>query len=636
MPTYLQPLYEESSTRSMTANFLGLNRNLRIGDGEFFDMKNLTSDDFPVMAVRPRRRYDYKDFNLNAIFRYSDTQNAETRDIAAIADATLFLPNKTPTFYDLTPYGFDKEAKVRSVVRMGAYLIIVPDMIYVNTVSDPVEIGRIEDRYTDTESRFTVSVTDYNGEPATFTQQSKPKGTEEEPLLNGDTWHKTGDNPKLYRYDEERGEWYEIGSYLRISAAAYREAIPAWQSIHIAMRSAIQPGDALRISGIGDAVDGARMVVKSSVTTYDEKAVLEFFLEGIIGEAVLETTATAESPVIIERAIPSMDYVCEAGNRLWGCRYGGNGHGEFVNEIYCSARGDFFRWIAGSADNEDAPVTFSVGADGVWTGAVNYQGYPTFFKEHGMHRVSGSGASGFALYDTPCVGVDIGAHKSLAVVNNVLYYKGEAAIMAFDGSTPVAVSEKLGRLSAYRGACGGAQGGKYYVSLWKKNGDVPTDPVLYALDTVKGLWHKEDESEVADMVSVRDSLYMMTVQRKNGEYLTSRVEVVGSTGGASMEPAGIPWFAETGIIGLETPDAKYVSKLAIRLHMDTGSSVRVLVQYNSSGYWKQIGATNAPTMKTVTMPVMPARCDHMRLRLEGVGGCKVYSITKTLESAEEV
>lgn len=103
-----------------------------------------------------------------------------------------------------------------------------------------------------------------------------------------------------------------------------------------------------------------------------------------------------------------------------------------------------------------------------------------------------------------------------------------------------------------------------------------------------------------------------------------------------MEQAGIPWFAETGIIGLETPDAKYVSKLAIRLHMDAGATVRVLVQYNSSGYWKQIGATNAPTMKTVTMPVTPARCDHMRLRLEGVGGCKVYSITKTLESAEEV
>lgn len=636
MPTYLQPLYEESSTRSMTANFLGLNRNLRIGDGEFFDMKNLTSDDFPVMAVRPRRAYKFQGLKPNAIFRNSDAENPENMDVAAILETKLFLPNKNPQLYDLTPYGFDKEAEIHSVVRMGAYLIILPNLIYVNTVSDPVEIGRIEDRYTDTESRFTVSVTDYNGEPATFTQQSKPKGTEQEPLLNGDTWHRTGNNPKLYRYDEERGEWYEIGAYLRISAAAYRGEVPAWQGIAIAMRSAIQPGDALRISGIGDAVDGARMVVKSSVTTYDEKAVWEFFLEGIIGEAVLETTATAESPVIIERAIPHMDYVCEAGNRLWGCRYGDNGHGEFVNEIYCSARGDFFRWIAGSADNEDAPVTFSVGADGVWTGAVNYQGYPTFFKEHGMHRVSGSGASGYALYETPCVGVDIGAHKSLAVVNNVLYYKGEAAIMAFDGSTPVAVSEKLGRLSGYRGACGGAQGNKYYVCLWKKSSGIPTEPVLYVYDTAKGLWHKEDESEVTDMVSVRDSLYMLTKQRSNGEAVSARVEFVGNVEGASLETKRIPWYAETGIIGLETPDAKYVSKLAIRLHMDTGSSVRVLVQYNSSGYWKQIGATNAPTMKTVTMPVMPARCDHMRLRLEGVGGCKVYSITKTLESAEEV
>jgi hypothetical protein len=70
--------------------------------------------------------------------------------------------------------------------------------------------------------------------------------------------------------------------------------------------------------------------------------------------------------------------------------------------------------------------------------------------------------------------------------------------------------------------------------------------------------------------------------------------------------------------------------------MEAGATVRVMVQYNSTGYWKQIMATEAPTMKTVTMPVMPARCDHMRLRLEGVGGCKVYSITKTMENAEEV
>ena len=105
--------------------------------------------------------------------------------------------------------------------------------------------------------------------------------------------------------------------------------------------------------------------------------------------------------------------------------------------------------------------------------------------------------------------------------------------------------------------------------------------------------------------------------------------------GHAVESAAIPWYAETGVIGLETPDAKYVSKLSLRMQMDTGSMVRVLVQYDSDGVWKQIAATQANRLKTTTVPVIPARCDHMRLRLEGVGGCKVYSITRTIESGEE-
>ena len=35
--------------------FKGYNHNLRIGDGEFFDMKNMTSDHYPVLSPRGKR-----------------------------------------------------------------------------------------------------------------------------------------------------------------------------------------------------------------------------------------------------------------------------------------------------------------------------------------------------------------------------------------------------------------------------------------------------------------------------------------------------------------------------------------------------------------------------------------------------
>ena len=43
-------LYTKENSRQMVDAFKGYNHNLRIGDGEFFDMKNMTSDHYPVLS----------------------------------------------------------------------------------------------------------------------------------------------------------------------------------------------------------------------------------------------------------------------------------------------------------------------------------------------------------------------------------------------------------------------------------------------------------------------------------------------------------------------------------------------------------------------------------------------------------
>ena len=223
------------------------------------------------------------------------------------------------------------------------------------------------------------------------------------------------------------------------------------------------------------------------------------------------------------------------------------------------------------------------------------------------------------------------------MVGNALYYKGPTAVMGFDGSAPVSVSERLGKLTGYTRAVGGACGDKYYLSLYGYKGQ---GAVLYAMDTTQGVWHKEDATEVESMAAVSGNMYFVRVLRKKvGEEETVTHEIRTVTPLSANDPtetAPVHWYAETGLIGLDDPDAKYISKLAIRMSLEAGTFIRIMVQYNSSGYWKQIGATEAASVKTVTMPVVPARCDHMRLRLEGVGGCKVYSITKTLQAGAEV
>ena len=638
MALTMSTLYEESGSRTMTQVFYGLSKNLRSADGEFFDMKNLTSDEAPVMSVR-ERRYVPSWGASNPTDVVSGVGVASLTSGICWIDGT-YLKIGTAKSGDLSEFGFKKGDTNRSIVKLGAYLIIVPDMIYINTVNTE-DKGIIEDSIEDTTNKYTLTVCDYEGNRVRFESGSTPTGEEGEggastKPKNGDMWLKTGNEPKLSRYNEETGEWYEIVSYIRIETLT--------EPHRFVFKKELAAGDSVHISGIDDAVNGKRQLAKAS-----EVSIL---LQGILNQIQVKVQASTESPVVIKRAIPRLDYVCETGNRLWGCRYGNDGEGNFVNEIYCSARGDFFRWIQGEATNEDAPVTFSVGTDGAWTGCINYGGYPTFFKKNSIHRVSGYGASGFALQEAPCMGVQSGAERSLAVVNNVLYYKADHCIMAYDGTVPVNVSDKLGRLSAYNRAVGGACGGKYYVSMWKYSASLDPivgltskneDHVLLALDTEKGLWHKEDETECGSMAPDGDNMYFVEVVRTGGNVqrkikavkIPERIRYSGVVLETEKEPAMIPWYAETGVIGLESPDAKYISRLTIRLQLDAGASVRVYVQYDSSGYWKQIAGTEAATMRTVSMPVVPMRCDHMRLRLEGVGGCKVYSITKTVERGEE-
>lgn len=645
MPLYLPELYEEDKSRSMTDTFLGLNRRLRIADGEWFDMMNLTSDDAPVLSVRRKRGIPS--------LRANKPTCITTRNMAVAGGFVPIYLDGTKLIFgslyenELSNFGYVDDGRERQIVCMGAYVIIVPDMIYINTAVDRVvdgvhtlDAGKIEDRYESKIAKWKITVSDYDGKGADYKQETEPKGTEQKPLKNGDVWHKIGESPSLNRYDAETGKWYEITPYLRMQGSVYNMNLNQWIIEEITMKSMIRAGDAVRFSGFGNVVEGVRQVYKVTEAFRNADAVEAIFVQGIIGQEAVEVQATDESPIVIERVIPTMDYVCEAGNRLWGCRYGNDGQGNFVNEIYCSARGDFYRWILGEADNEDAPVTFSIGSDGAFTGAINYDGYPTFFKERMMHRVSGVGASGFALYDTPCEGVARGAYKSLAVVRNILYYKSSYAVMAFDGSLPIAVSEKLGKLSGYTGAVGGAFRDKYYLSLSKKaEGGAVYEKKLYVLDTQSGLWFCEDDTLCESMAAAGDNMYFVAVTQERGEtvHTVMTVEPKDHAGPEDkIESSKIPWYAETGIIGLETPDSKYMTKIAIRLHMDAGSTVRVSVQYDSVGTWKQIMATESDRMKTITMPIMPARCDHMRLRLDGVGGCKIYSITKTFESAEDL
>ena len=48
-------LPQQNTTRQVIDVFRGYNHNLRISDGEFYDMKNMTSDYYPLLSPRSKR-----------------------------------------------------------------------------------------------------------------------------------------------------------------------------------------------------------------------------------------------------------------------------------------------------------------------------------------------------------------------------------------------------------------------------------------------------------------------------------------------------------------------------------------------------------------------------------------------------
>lgn len=239
-----------------------------------------------------------------------------------------------------------------------------------------------------------------------------------------------------------------------------------------------------------------------------------------------------------------------------------------------------------------------------------------------MHKVYGNYPANYQITTTTCRGVQKGSHKSLAIVNEVLYYKSRSAICAYDGSLPQEISYALGEVP-YSNAVACAHGNKYYISM---HDDSIKQWHLFVYDTQKGLWHREDNTRVDEFCSCREELYFI-------DHSDHRIKSMFGSG--VKDTAKVNWLAETGYFGTDTPSKKYISKINIRMSLELNTNVFFYIQYDSSDVWEFLFRMEGTTLRSFTVPIRPRRCDHFRLRIEGEGEAKIFSISKTYEQGSD-
>jgi hypothetical protein len=312
----------------------------------------------------------------------------------------------------------------------------------------------------------------------------------------------------------------------------------------------------------------------------------------------------------IVRSVPVLDYIVESNNRLWGCS-------NSTNELFSCKLGDFKNWNYFQKISTDSWVV-SVGTPGEFTGAVVQNGYPIFYKEHCKHKVWPSATAAHQVTTVSCDGVEKGSEGSLAVCDGTVFYKSTLGVFADDGGGPVEIGQALGK-SRYRKGIGAIHDRKYYLSLEDDTGK----RVLFVYDIAGRMWHCENGIS-GILCSAGESLF------------GASEEIYDLTGNTGTPEEDVSWMAVTGDLGLELPEQKYISRLTLRLSLDPGATLEVYAQYDREQTWMKLGQVYGTDLRSFSLPVRPRRCDQLKLKLQGTGMCKLYSITKTLEKGSEL
>ena len=316
-------------------------------------------------------------------------------------------------------------------------------------------------------------------------------------------------------------------------------------------------------------------------------------------------TACDFESITISRDIPDLDHICESNYRLWGTK---------GNTIYGSKYGDPFNFQVFDGLSGDS-YTIDVGTEGDFTGCIAFGNTVCFFKENTLHKLYGTKPSNFQLVTTKVNGVKEDCARSLCVINETLYYLGEHGVYAYTGSVPELISANFGTRT-FSKACAAVDGDRYYIcmqdTVFGKWG-------LYVYDVRRNIWLKENDSEYYDMVYYEDGIYL----------LSSSGNLEKNWGGDQVETE---WSATFCPFHETVNEKKGYSKFHMRLELGLNAWVAVEIRRDTDTRWEEVYQTHADytlegalsglkDRRTVSLPILPARCDSVEIRLRGKGEC---------------
>lgn len=557
--------------------FEGLNHNLSVGENQFYHTANLSFSHYPVLSPRPPRR---------RVRAFDDCQGLHDKEGLMWVDNNILYHNGQQVGSLSLGGGITR----RRFVTMGSRVIIWPDMVMYDTESG--QFSPLGASISVEGATFTLSRVDGEeyGEsiPAQETAPSSP--------ANGDYWIDTSQTVhELKVYSSALKTWSSIATtYIKVS--------------HPSLANVFSQYDGITFEGVTN---------QQFLNAGTDYVVVSTGYGWIVVTGIIDQNFTEAGTVTISRKVPQMDFICESGNRLWGCS-------SVNHEIYASKLGDPTNWFCYQGLSTDSYAA-TIGSDGDFTGAAAHMGYVLFFKEKRIHKVFGTRPANFQIMEVSVPGVKEGCADTLCLVNTTLYYLSPLGVMRYDGSVPENIAYPLGP-GKYMGGASGAYEGRYYVSLQDEGGQWG----LYLFDEKNGgSWLREDDTRALYMASSGRDMYFVN---QEGVLFAQGGQESGAYEDETADDEGaVEWMGETGDFLMDSPDRGYMGRVRIRCEVPVRGNILVEAMYDSDGIWRRIEDIRATPLRSLSVEAVPYACDHFRLRLSGRGDVRIYSLERQIE-----
>lgn len=586
---------------SRQAQFGGLKHCRACGDGEIYDMENVSLDELPLLKARKQRlKLDLsamEDRAINEIY-------ADNGKLLFVAEGNLILRGVGTLITDLRP------GARHQFVRFGDRVVLLPEMRLLNLLY--------------TISGIKNSTSELPESAATETAYAVQNTILYPPyydiyVYDGTQWINNG------RFDQPMEA--DTAKYISASLTAYFKAdritLVGVRLNDITQVNGFKAGDAVTISGCADVPENNKTAIVRAIEADGPVRCILHFSDNCFTLPAGETSVN-ETNVRIRRVIPEMDFMFECNNRMWGAK---------GKRIYASKLGDPTNWYCFDGLSTDSWSIDTQTKGKILGGWSDY--YPYFLREDGMTYVCGTVPSGYQVYDKLGVpGLAAGEQQSIAHAGGLTLWMSREGVVVY-GSDSWRIEKDALRDWNIQYMIGASAGTKAYFIC--NYGGKQTFLLCY--DSTTGLWEKQSGNRLTGLCYDGGTVYALKRIEAYPDEIPAEVLIVSGAGGDQADEDKVSGFVQFGDTYLNTEDRKAVNLLLLRVELEQGATLQVQIMYDSSGTYetvKTIDATGEEMKKQqFDIPIQPRRCDHYHIRLNGTGEWTVYSLTQNVRTGTE-